>query len=453
MPQEKKNIVIFGASGHAKVIIDSIEKCELYNIVGLIDSYKDIKYSIFEYSILGTENEIVALSKEYNFSAGIIAIGDNWTRKLIHEKIIRYLPEFEFINAIHPSAILGKNVEIGIGNAIMAGVIINSDSKVGNFCILNTNASLGHDGTLGDYSSLASRTTLGGTVSVGTCTAISLGANVLQAVHIGDYAIIGAGSLINKDVEDFTLVYGVPGKKIRTIQEGEKYLQKNTTKIIEENLKTIAVPALDDVIKHREINVKELEIVGYELACFDLKTATDIEIYKENLRNFKGYDAFYKIEQFSIKNTEKEHLKYFVLIKEEEVLVLMPFALRKITIRDKNTTYNNVSSFYGYSGPLFNDKITDKDLDCFWYLADSWYQKNKVISEFMCFNLEGNYNNYSGVLYPTLNNIIGDIAKDEEEQWISFPSKVRNNYRKAITNGLEAKIFHKNINETYCHLS
>jgi FlaA1/EpsC-like NDP-sugar epimerase len=67
MPQEKKNIVIFGASGHAKVIIDSIEKCELYNIVGLIDSYKDIKYSIFEYSILGTENEIVALSKEYNF--------------------------------------------------------------------------------------------------------------------------------------------------------------------------------------------------------------------------------------------------------------------------------------------------------------------------------------------------------------------------------------------------
>jgi sugar O-acyltransferase (sialic acid O-acetyltransferase NeuD family) len=448
MSQEKKNIVIIGASGHAKVIIDSIEKADLYTIIGLIDSYKDTDNSIFEYCILGTENEIVALSKEYNFSAGIIAIGDNWTRKLIHEKIAQYLPEFEFINAIHPSAILGKNVEIGVGNAIMAGVIVNSDSKVGNFCILNTNSSLDHDGKMGDYSSLAPNTTLGGTVSVGTCTAISLGANVLQDVHIGDFAIIGAGSLINKDVEDFTLVYGVPGKKIRTIQEGEKYLQKNTTKIIEENLKDIAVPAVENVIKHRKINVNDLEIVGYELACFDLKTATDIEIYKENLRNFKGYDAFYKIELFSIKNTETEQLKYFVLKKAGEVLALMPFALRKIIIRDQDTTYYDVSSFYGYSGPLFNDKIIDKDLDCFWYLADSWYQKNKVISEFIRFNLEGNYNHYSGVLYPTLHNVIGDIANDEEEQWTSFPSKVRNNYRKAIANGLEAKIFHKNINES-----
>ncbi len=444
MATTKKNIIIIGASGHAKVIIDIIEKCNEYKIVGLIDSYKEKNKTLYSYKIIGTENEIKALAQKYDCTSGIVAIGDNWTRKIICEKIIKKYPNFKFISAIHPNAVIGKETKIGFGTVIMAGVIVNSDSHIGNFCILNTNASLDHDGLMGDYASLAPNATLGGNVSVGTCTAISLGANILQDIKIGDYSIIGAGSLINKDIGDLSLVYGIPGKKIRTIEKGEKYLFKSKTLTPKKN-------NISPKKKNNEwykLNVKEMEIMGYELETFDLRTTKDIQTYKAYLENFKGYNAFYKIELFSVKNTETEKLKYFILKKGTQPLILMPFSLRKIIIRDKDTSYSDVSSFYGYSGPLFNDKITDKDLDCFWYLADGWYQKNKVISEFMRFNLEGNYKHYSGVLNPTLNNVIGDISQDEEAQWTSYPAKVRNNYRKAIANSLEAKIFYKNINES-----
>lgn len=196
------------------------------------------------------------------------------------------------------------------------------------------------------------------------------------------------------------------------------------------------------------IKIKQIEIIGYELVCFDLKTKSDLKNYKLKLNNFKGYDSFYKIELLNFENTEVEKLKYFVLTKKkEEIVILMPFLLRNITIHNKNNKYYDVSSFYGYSGPLFNQKITDNDLQCFWHLADTWYQKNKVISEFMRFNLRGNYHQYSGILKPTLNNVIGKILKEEEAQWTTFPKKVRNNYRKAAINGLIAKIYHQEITE------
>lgn len=446
---QKKNIVIVGASGHAKVLIDILEKNKTYTIVGLIDSYKDKNRLFFGYTIIGTENDIKTLSEQYNFKMGIIAVGDNCTRKKLYKNIKKELPEFEYINAIHPSAILGKNVQIGYGNAIMAGAIVNSDSRIGNFCIINTNASLGHDGTIKDFCSLAPNATLGGNVHVGKCTAVSLGANIIQDISIGNYTIIGAGSLVIRDVGNFEMVYGVPAKKIRDIKKGEKYLYKKINHDLIENTDNHKIQSSPKTETDQKYSTtKEINTKDYTLICFDLKTNKDIEDYKKRLKNFEGYDAFYKIELLNIKNTQKDQLKYFILKKNEEVLVLMPFSFRKIIIREKDTGYYDVSSFYGYSGPLLNDQTTQNDLLYFWELADNWYKKHKVISEFIRFNLEGNHANYSGYINPTLNNVKGEILKNEEEQWSSFPSKVRNNYRKANKNGLTAKTFHGIIGES-----
>ncbi|QWX84792.1 NeuD/PglB/VioB family sugar acetyltransferase [Cellulophaga sp. HaHaR_3_176] len=447
MIEEKKNIVIIGASGHAKVIIDIIERNSNYIIVGLIDSFKSTKENVFDYNILGTENDILELSKKYNFTSGIIAIGDNWTRKKIHDKLKTKVPNFEYINAIHPNACLGKNITIGVGVAIMPGVIINSDSKVGDFCILNTNSSLDHDGLMGNYSSLAPNATLGGNVTIGKCTAISLGANIIQEIKIGDYSTVGAGSLVNKDIGDLKLVYGVPAKKIRDLVKGEKYLYKHSSKIaiVKEEKSVISDSNNESEVFEKQ---KSIDYSEYKLNCHDLITEEDIATYKKQLTNFDGFDAFYKPELFSIKNTEQEKLKYFTLEKNNETLFLMPFSLRKIIIKEKDTTYKDVSSFYGYSGPLYNEKTSPNDLEIFWSYVDNWYKNNKVISEFIRFNLEGNYNNYSGKIIPTLNNVKGEILEDKNEQWDDFASKVRNNYRKAISNNLEAKIFHKEIDES-----
>jgi sugar O-acyltransferase (sialic acid O-acetyltransferase NeuD family) len=222
--KNKENIIIIGASGHAKVIIDIVEKENRHNIVGLIDSYKPKGTKKFEYKILGTEKDLNKLCKQFNFIAGIIAIGDNWTRKLMQKNITKLIPNFKFVNAIHPDAIIGKNVTIGKGTVIMPGVIINSSSKIGDFCILNTKSCLDHDSELKNYSSLAPGVTVGGNVSIGSFSAICLGANVLQDIIIGEHSIIGAGALINRNVDSYKMVYGVPAKTIKPIKKGEKYL-------------------------------------------------------------------------------------------------------------------------------------------------------------------------------------------------------------------------------------
>ncbi len=220
----KENIIIIGASGHAKVIIDIIEKCDLYNIVGFIDSYKPKESKLLNYSILGTEENILELSDKYNFKHAIIAIGDNWVRKKMQKKISNIFPDIIYSSVIHPNAILGRDVFIGKGTVVMAGVIVNSDTQIGDFCILNTNSSLGHDGEMKNFSSLAPNATLGGNVTIGNCTAISLGTNIIQGITIGKHSIIGAGSLVIRNIEDYTLSYGCPSKIIRKIQKGEKYL-------------------------------------------------------------------------------------------------------------------------------------------------------------------------------------------------------------------------------------
>ncbi len=222
MKTEKQNIIIIGASGHSKVVIDIIERLNNYIIIGLIDTYKTKRSKIFQYKILGTEDNLYSLIKEFHINAGIIAIGDNRLRKNIHKKITKMIPDFEFISAIHPNAIIGKNVKIGKGTVIMPGVIVNSDSKIGENCILNTKSSLGHDGIMKNFSSLAPNATVGGNTIIGIGTAICLGANVLQNITIGNHSIIGAGSLVNRDIGDNKMAYGIPAKYVRTINEEEK---------------------------------------------------------------------------------------------------------------------------------------------------------------------------------------------------------------------------------------
>ncbi|WP_378173695.1 acetyltransferase [Aquimarina sp. SS2-1] len=221
-----EKIVIIGASGHAKVVIETIESNGKYQIYGLIDSFKPTGDKLLGYEILGTEDLIKDLVKR-GISKGIVAIGDNWTRHSMHNRIKEIAPEFEFITIIHPSAIISSSVTVGKGTVILASVKVNALAEIGDGCILNTNASFGHDGKLGNFSSIAPGVTVGGNVTVGFCSAISLGANVIQGINIGKHSIIGAGSLLLHDVDDYKLVYGVPGEVIKTVKKGKRYLSKS----------------------------------------------------------------------------------------------------------------------------------------------------------------------------------------------------------------------------------
>ena len=192
-----KNIIIIGASGHSKVIVDSLEKMNIWNIVGYLDSFKK-GFSFFNYPILGTERELLKFSKKYNIVGGIVAIGDNFIRSEMVAKIKKISPNFKFISSIHPTAVLGRGVKIGDGTVVMAGSIVNSDTIIGEHSIINTSSTVEHDSVIGDFSTIAPNVSMGGGVKIGDFSTISIGAVIKHGICIEDDVVIGANSLVLK---------------------------------------------------------------------------------------------------------------------------------------------------------------------------------------------------------------------------------------------------------------
>ncbi len=221
----KKNIILFGGGNHVRYSIDIIEKENKYNIVGITDPYLEIGHSILGYYIIGRQEDIIQLVEKYNIDAGIVTIGDNWFRKIVKEAIKKYIPDFEFVSAIHPSTIIGSNVTIGKGTVIMAGCIISPNTTIGEFCFFATGAILEHDSIMEDYSSLSAGALTGGMVIIRKFSAITLGVILFDRIEIGEHSVIGSGSLVTKDIPAYSIAYGSPAKVVRKREIGEKYLK------------------------------------------------------------------------------------------------------------------------------------------------------------------------------------------------------------------------------------
>jgi sugar O-acyltransferase (sialic acid O-acetyltransferase NeuD family) len=222
-----ENILLFGGGLHANYSIDIINKEGKYNIVGIVDSIKEIGSDLFGYKVIGRQEQLNELIQKHNVHGGIITIGDNWSRKVVYDSITKLVPGFKFVNAIHPSTIIGRNVKLGVGIVVMAGCIFNPSSTIGDFCFLATGAQVEHDCTMGDFSSISAGSITGGKVSIGKYSAITLGVTIMDRLNIGENTVVGSGSLVTKDLPDNVLAYGSPAKIIRKRELGERFLKSD----------------------------------------------------------------------------------------------------------------------------------------------------------------------------------------------------------------------------------
>ena len=192
---------LFGASGHAKVIMD-ILKSQGIDVYALYDENENIT------ELLGKP-----VLHHHNFAAPIIiSIGNNNIRKLIAEEL-----NLEWGTATHSSAIISTYATVGAGSVVMQGAIIQSCAAVGKHCIINTGATVDHDCELQDYVHISPNATLCGNVFVGEGTHIGAGSVVLPGVKIGKWSVIGAGSVVAKDIPDRMLAVGNRCKIVKTI--------------------------------------------------------------------------------------------------------------------------------------------------------------------------------------------------------------------------------------------
>lgn len=220
-----KNLVIFGGGLHSNVCIDIFEKGGKYNIIGIIDSIADIGSEIFGYTVLGRQEDIIRLCEKYEIDSGFIAIGDNYAREFVRDTIISLIPNFDFVNALHPTVSIGRNTKLGVGIAVMSFGVVSSDCVIEDFCILNSGAILGHNSYMSEFSHISANSIAGGKVKIGKFSAITLGVTIIDRISIGKNTVVGSGSVVLRDLPDNVLAYGNPAKIIRTRKPEEKILK------------------------------------------------------------------------------------------------------------------------------------------------------------------------------------------------------------------------------------
>ncbi len=198
------NLLVFGAGGHAKVVVDCIEVEGKYTVAEILDD-AEVTQFIGNYKV-NLRNK----ATDYASFDAIIAIGNPMHR----EGLVQQL-KTNFIMTIHPSAVVSNHAELGSGCQVFATAVINAGARIGEHCIINTGAIIEHDCELGDYVHVAPNATLGGNVKVGAKTHIGIGASIKQNVVIGKSVIIGAGAVVLDDLPDNCTAVGVPAKIIK----------------------------------------------------------------------------------------------------------------------------------------------------------------------------------------------------------------------------------------------
>jgi sugar O-acyltransferase (sialic acid O-acetyltransferase NeuD family) len=205
-----KRIALLGAGGHAKVVWNTLQliaQREDLEVEAVLDDNPQLWGRSFMGILIGGPLQAV---EQINVDAVVIAIGSNLARFRASSLIESVgLP---LMGAIHPSAIIARDIQLGQGVVAFANVVVNSDSEIGANVILNTACTVDHDCSIGAHSHLAPGVHVAGGVSVGEGVLLGIGAIALPGVAIGPWATIGAGSVVTGDIPGQVTAAGVPAR-------------------------------------------------------------------------------------------------------------------------------------------------------------------------------------------------------------------------------------------------
>lgn len=192
-------VYLFGASGHGKVIKD-ILNANGVKVEAFVDDNPDVKECGGRPVVHGAAG----------LSPMIVSIGVNKVRKMIVERLKANNSAIEFATAIHPSAVISPSAKIGEGSVVMAGAVVNADAVIGKHCIVNTGATIDHDCVVEDYCHVAPGAHICGGTQIGEGTWVGVGTSIIQCLNIGKNCMIGAGSVVVRDIPDDVTAFGNP---------------------------------------------------------------------------------------------------------------------------------------------------------------------------------------------------------------------------------------------------
>ncbi len=201
-------LLVVGAGGHAKVVTDTARAAgwEIAGVIGLRSGAE----TLLGYPVSRELDDIKA-------DAFIVAVGNNRTRRELFENYRSRGIRPAIV--IHPSAIIGSDVDIGEGTFIAAGAMVNVNATIGEDVILNTGCVVEHDVLVGDHVLIGPNASLCGESAVGIGTTLGAGASVIPTATVGEWSVCGAGAVVVSDLPSHALCVGVPARPVRSLEE------------------------------------------------------------------------------------------------------------------------------------------------------------------------------------------------------------------------------------------
>lgn len=201
-----KNILVIGAGGHAKSVIDALISCGEYEKIALLEDFGACE--VLGFNVIGKVSEAGKFLDEYKNA--VVAVGDNEYRLKTMNELKRIGFNFPVIK--HKTAYLSRFSTICDGSVLLANSVVNANTKIGRGVIINSSVTVEHDCEISDGVHLSPNSVLCGVVFVGAGTWIGSGATVIDHIIIGKNSIIGAGSVVIRNIGDNVTAYGNPAK-------------------------------------------------------------------------------------------------------------------------------------------------------------------------------------------------------------------------------------------------
>lgn len=209
-------IVVCGAGGFGREVAWLIERINgeslSWDLLGFVDDTEGVVGSVVnDLPVLGNTSWFETQTETIY---AVCAVGSSRGRKAWIEKISKY-PNVKFATVVDPKAIVSDRVSVGQGTIICAGTIATVNIEIGEHVILNLDCTVGHDAVIGDYCTINPSVNISGNVLLSEAIEIGTGANLIQGVKVGKNTVIGAGSVVTKDLPESCTAVGAPAKPIK----------------------------------------------------------------------------------------------------------------------------------------------------------------------------------------------------------------------------------------------
>jgi len=205
-------LLILGAGGHAKMVIEAARSQGLYEPTVCLGSDANDPLSVLGVRVAPeTDDTLRALLSEMRFA--FVAIGSNRLRRKLSCKLEDL--GYTLATIVANGAWLSPSARVGAGSVLLPRSAVGADASLGKGCIINTCSSVDHDCWLGDWVHIAPGSHLGGKVQVGEESFLGVGCSVIPEKRIGSRTTLGSGAVVVRDIPDDQTWVGCPARFLK----------------------------------------------------------------------------------------------------------------------------------------------------------------------------------------------------------------------------------------------